>query len=102
LAENHEVSKASDSVQAISNMVKEEESAIHADVPAHEASHNAVDHNSSAHDTPHNMASIGLIEIFMFLGFIGLFLFSVLSSLSKDRLVPLKSPFLDESLNYKW
>jgi hypothetical protein len=102
LAENHEVSKASDSVHAISNLVKEEESAVHADVPAHEASHNAVDHNSSAHDTPHNMASIGLIEIFMFLGFIGLFLFSVLSSLSKDRLVPLKSPFLDESLNYKW
>lgn len=58
-----------------------------------------------AHDAHHeaeNIATLGLPEVMMFLGFIGLFFFAILTSLSKDRLVPIKSPFLDESLNYKW
>lgn len=64
-----------------------------------DAAHHAVKHN------PHeeiNMSSIGLIEIMMFLGFIGMFLYTILYTLSKERLVPLKSPFLEESLHYKW
>jgi len=47
-------------------------------------------------------ATLGLYEIMMFLGFVGLFFFSILSSLSKERLVPIKTPFLDESLHYNF
>lgn len=41
--------------------------------------------------------SIGFIEIGMFLGFLGLFLFVVLSSLAKAPLVAKNHPFLNES-----
>jgi len=64
----------------------------------------ASDHKTDAHADEHAVeghhATLGLIEILMFIGFIGLFLFVILSTLSKNRLVPLKSPFLEESLNY--
>jgi hypothetical protein len=64
----------------------------------------ASDHKTDAHADGHAVeghhATLGLIEILMFIGFIGLFLFVILSTLSKNRLVPLKSPFLEESLNY--
>jgi len=44
---------------------------------------------------------IGPIEIAVFLGFVGLFIFAMLSSLSKFKsLVPKKHPFLDESLHH--
>jgi len=77
------------------------ETAVHSDVVA---THGAESAKSDAHashgEEPKHYASLGLIELMMFLGFIGLFLFTVLSTLSKERLVPLKSPFLDESLRY--
>ena len=43
-------------------------------------------------------ASFGLIEVFIFLGFFGSFLFVVLTRLSKNRLVPINHPLLEESL----
>jgi hypothetical protein len=58
---------------------------------------------AASHDTHHkpcHHATLGLIEVLMFIGFIGLFLFVILSTLSKNRLVPLKTPYLEESLNY--
>ena len=39
-------------------------------------------------------------EVAMMLGFLGLFIFVVLSSLSKANLVPKGSPFLDESIHH--
>jgi hypothetical protein len=41
--------------------------------------------------------NIGFTEIGMVLGFLGLFLFVVLSALSKHQLVPVNHPFLNES-----
>lgn len=58
----------------------------------------------NTHEAHHeeNIASLGLIEIFMFLGFIGLFLFTTLSVLSKNRIVPTNNPFLEESLRHQY
>jgi len=44
---------------------------------------------------------IGPLEILMFIGFAGLFIFSVLSSLAKAPLVVQKHPFLDESKHHQ-
>jgi hypothetical protein len=49
-----------------------------------------------------HMATLGLYEFMMFFGFIGLFFFTILTTLSKERLVPIKTPFLDESLHYNF
>lgn len=45
-------------------------------------------------------AGFGIIEIGVILGFVGLFAFSMLTSLSKAPLVPKNHPFLEESLNH--
>jgi hypothetical protein len=45
-------------------------------------------------------ASIGWMEIGMFLGFMGLFLFVVLTSLTKAPLVVKSHPYLEESLHH--
>jgi hypothetical protein len=45
-------------------------------------------------------AGFGIIEIGTIIGFVGLFAFSVLSSLSKVSLVPINHPFLEESINH--
>lgn len=47
--------------------------------------------------TVHDKWSIGFLEIGMFLGFLGLFLFIVLGSLSKVALVAKNQPFLNEA-----
>ena len=46
-------------------------------------------------------AGFGIIELGVFLGFIGLFTFTTLTSLSKHALVPKNHPFLEESLNHQ-
>ncbi|MNN34551.1 hypothetical protein D3C81_1483600 [compost metagenome] len=43
----------------------------------------------------------GIIEIGTALGFLGLFIFLVMSKLSKQALVPKNHPFLDESLHHQ-
>lgn len=100
IAENHTAPAPVDSAsQHIEAAVHTEATAAHTatDVApvaaAHDASHD--EHHKEGHH-----ATLGLIEIMMFLGFLGLFLFVVLSTLSKNRLVPLKTPYLEESLNY--
>jgi hypothetical protein len=51
--------------------------------------------------TSHWYTEIGPIEISVFLGFVGLFIFAILTSLSKFKsLVPVKHPFLEESLHH--
>lgn len=65
-------------------------------------SHEATNSNSK-HGNSSTLASFGIIEIFIFLGFIGLFLYTVLSVLSKNRIVPPTSnPFFQESLNHNY
>ncbi|MEM7656768.1 MAG: quinol:cytochrome C oxidoreductase [Bacteroidota bacterium] len=43
---------------------------------------------------------IGLIEVGMFVGFAGIFIYTVLTALTKANLVPLKHPYLEESLHH--
>lgn len=47
-----------------------------------------------------SVASFGLLEISMFLLFIGLFIFVVLNTLTKASLVPSNNPYLKESIHY--
>ena len=47
--------------------------------------------------TVHQYWHIGIMEIFMFLGFLGLFLFTVLSNLAKAPLMVKNHPYLEES-----
>jgi hypothetical protein len=73
-----------------------------------EASHTAEhaspasDANGHKHETVQTYATLGLPEAFIFLGFVGLFLFTVLSVLSRHRIVPTKNPFLEESLRHQY
>jgi hypothetical protein len=48
----------------------------------------------------HEKAGIGILEIGLTMGYIGLFLFIVLRALTKASLVPEKHPFYKESLEY--
>ncbi len=48
----------------------------------------------------HEEAGIGIFEIGLTIGYIGLFLFVVLNALTKASLVPEKHPFYKESLEY--
>jgi hypothetical protein len=51
--------------------------------------------------TMFNHNHFGLFEIGLFLGFFGLFLHTVMNTLSKAPLVPLKHPFLEESEHHQ-
>jgi hypothetical protein len=48
----------------------------------------------------HDHVTFGLYEIFVFLGFLGLFLFSVTRFLSRNKIVPVKDPRIQESLHH--
>ena len=48
----------------------------------------------------HHVSFTWWFEIGMFIGFLGLFIRVVLTTLTKARLVPAKHPFLDESINH--
>lgn len=58
-------------------------------------------HGEHGHEPVLTHAGFGLIEIFIFLGFFGSFLFVVLTHLSKNRLVPINHPMLEESLRHQ-
>lgn len=47
-----------------------------------------------------SLASIGILEIGMFLFFAGLFIYWVLNNLSKRSLVPINHPYIEESANH--
>ncbi len=51
--------------------------------------------------TLEDRAGFGVIEIGSILGFVGLFTFTMLSSLSKAPLAPKNHPFMEESLNHQ-
>ena len=42
----------------------------------------------------------GLIEITSFLGFAGLFIYVVISSMSRRKIIPVNHPYLEESLDH--
>ena len=52
-------------------------------------------------NTPMGLNSIGFIEIGIFLGFLGIFIFVVTRSLSKANIIPKNHPYLEESLMHK-
>jgi hypothetical protein len=48
----------------------------------------------------HDHLKFGLYEVFIFLGFLGLFLFSVTRFLSRNKIVPVGDPRIQESLHH--
>lgn len=69
--------------------------AAHGEGHGHKEGHGHAD----AHDAK-NLAVIGLPEILIFLGFMGLFLFVVFSTLNDTELEVTEDPFLKESLHH--
>jgi hypothetical protein len=51
--------------------------------------------------SPMGINSIGFVEIGMFLGFLGLFIFAVSRTLSKAKLIPENHPYIEESLMHE-
>ena len=101
LADNHIKDTAHAAEPAVLATEVAHDTNAHSDVVSTSSAHSdLVAHSQDTHTKPAHHATLGLIEILMFLGFIGLFLYVILSTLSKNRLVPLKTPFLEESLNY--
>jgi hypothetical protein len=49
----------------------------------------------------HDFHGIGLLEVGMFLGFLGLFLYVVLNALTKAPLTVVNHPYLDESIHHQ-
>jgi len=70
----------------------------------HDAAHGAAAAESHGnHGEEHaatNLATIGLPEIFIFIGFLGLFLFVVFTTLNDKELEVTEDPFLKESLHH--
>lgn len=68
--------------------------------------HEYVSHGHGAHGGGHDAGFVsgftlpGLLEIGTFVGFLGLFLFVILNSLSKASLIPKNDPYLGESLHH--
>lgn len=83
-----------------------EKAAHHNDAHADKAHDNhgaAAAHGEHGHDDAHsatNLAVIGIPEILIFLGFMGLFLFVVFSTLHDTELEVTEDPFLKESLHH--
>ena len=48
----------------------------------------------------HDHANIGFLELFVALGFAGVFILLLKRQLSKGPMIPVKSPFLEDSLHY--
>lgn len=62
--------------------------------------HEADTHAASGHhtkETPKNFAAIGLGELLIFVGFLGVFLYMFFSNLAKRPIVPENDPYLKES-----
>ncbi|NNC94796.1 MAG: quinol:cytochrome C oxidoreductase [Chitinophagales bacterium] len=60
-------------------------------------------HGESAHghgDKRQTYAALGLIELFIFIGFAGGFIFTVLNNLQKASLIPVNDPYLKESIKH--
>ncbi len=82
---------------------EEAKNEVHTDATEHsEGSHaNANHQEEAAHHDAKNLASLGLPELFFFIGFLGLFLFMTFSALAKeDNLEVTEDPFLKESVHH--
>jgi hypothetical protein len=73
----------------------------------HGAKHavNAEEHSTKgekAHheEAPKHYSGLGLPELFIFLGFVGMFLLTVFTTLSKYSLIPKNDAYLKESMNH--
>ncbi|MFZ1703701.1 MAG: hypothetical protein WAT79_05110 [Saprospiraceae bacterium] len=75
--------------------------AVHA---SHSTDHAVEDHGGHAMEHASNFVEgftmPGFLELGTFVGFLGLFLFVALNSLSKAPLIPKNDPYLDESLHH--
>lgn len=93
-------------------VVKETESKVptatdaHAE-PAHETTSEAAAHAESGHHEAHettnvkSYAGLGLVEILIFVGFAGAFLFMFFNELSKRPLINEKDPYFTESVKHQ-
>jgi hypothetical protein len=75
------------------------ESVLYAEVSGHSDSHGE-DHGANHENEVATYASLGLPELLMFFGFLGLFLFMTFNSLSGKELEVTEDPFLEESLHH--
>lgn len=72
----------------------------HGNMTAHApAKHGEGEHGAAGHDGEHvvNFAGIGVGEILVFFGFLGMFLFMFFNNLSKRPIVPESDPYLKEA-----
>lgn len=56
--------------------------------------------HDSHHDAPSTFAGLFLPELMIFLGFVGMFLFTVFTVMSKHSLIPTNDIYLKESMNH--
>lgn len=70
------------------------------DIHSGDQSHEGGAHVSPTAEFKSGYTMPGLLEVGIFLGFLGGFLFFVLNSLSKARLEPKKDPYFEESLHH--
>lgn len=68
----------------------------------HDAAHGGADHAAdAAHGFVEGFTIPGLIELGVFIGFLGMFLYFVFSRLEKTALVPKNDPYYDETLHHE-
>lgn len=67
---------------------------------AHMDGHDDHGHGHHAEEAETTYARLGLIELMIFAGFIGGFLFSVFSALEKVNLQPKRNPYIKESIDH--
>lgn len=66
----------------------------------HKTEHEKGGAKHNEHEAPSNYSGLGLPEFFIFLGFIGMFLLTVFTTLSKYSLIPKNDAYLKESMNH--
>lgn len=104
--EAHATEEHAEEAHAEEAHVTEVHEEAHTDYAAesHAEGHENVAHGDSHHADAHaakNLATIGLPEILIFVGFLGLFLFMTFSALSKeDNVEVTEDPYLKESVHH--
>lgn len=100
LADNHEAETKSHKGETHETEVHEEAHADHAAEEHLETHVESANHHKEVHSAK-NLATIGLPEILIFIGFLGLFLFITFSALSKEEnLEVTEDPYLKESVHH--
>lgn len=99
LAENHEEAVEHKTEQAATDAHAEATHAVPAEAAAHDA-HAATTHGEHGEDAVKSYAGIGICELAILAGFIGIFLFLFFNRLSKEPLINESDPYLKESLRH--